>query len=116
MDCIVHGVSASWTRLGDAHFHFTFRYLLPRVKQYLSAATGSELFLTRVISALPDDVGAEHFLRQTWRRDTTVINGKRVGFSSVILDDIGQLKLPCDFSARRWPRDFSIDYLIDSSP
>ena len=49
MDCIVHGVAKSWTHLSDSHFHFTFRYLLPRVKQYLSAATVSELFLTRVI-------------------------------------------------------------------
>ena len=82
MDCIVHGVTKSWTRLSDSHFHFTFRYLLPRVKQYLSAATVSELFLTRVIFALPDDFGAEPFLRQmsSWRRDTTVMNEERVGF------------------------------------
>ena len=24
MDCIVHGVSKSWKRLSDFHFHFTF--------------------------------------------------------------------------------------------
>ena len=24
MDCIVHGVTKSWTRLSDFHFHFTF--------------------------------------------------------------------------------------------
>ena len=25
MDCIVHGVAKSWTRLSDLHFNFTFR-------------------------------------------------------------------------------------------
>jgi len=24
MDCIVHGVTKSWTRLSDFHFHFVF--------------------------------------------------------------------------------------------
>ena len=24
MDCLVHGVAKSWTRLSDFHFHFTF--------------------------------------------------------------------------------------------
>ena len=63
MECIVQGVTKSQIRLSNFHFHLSFRYLLPRVKQYLSAATASELFLTRVISALPDDFGAEPFLK-----------------------------------------------------
>ena len=27
MDCIVHGVAKSWTRLSDFHFPFTFTHL-----------------------------------------------------------------------------------------
>ena len=26
LDCIVHGVAKSWTRLSDLHFHFTFTF------------------------------------------------------------------------------------------
>ena len=29
MDCIVHGVTRSWTRLSDFHFHGTYIYTHP---------------------------------------------------------------------------------------
>ena len=39
MDCIVHGVAKSWTRLGDFHFHYNYVCDLYAFSVWLSEPT-----------------------------------------------------------------------------